>query len=224
MSLDNKLIRKIRRMYGIDILPIGMESYTLGDIVEWNGIIKKPSMENYSFVNYLRLDSDKQTEYKNRLKTVQPVAAQLAKIQLDTSFDFQSGADIPNFATETGLDVSHENITGINVEDIQCKVIERDLKYDLMQELIQIKKNDRRYYRKELKKLFMLDKLFYAGKVNLTIQTNSKAKIEAAVLKSKLVNPKIAEKSEKEVSISFSGDKTIPFAADIEQINDFLNL
>ena len=223
MSLDNRLARKIRRKYRIDLLPIGMESYTLGDVVEWDGFIRKPSVESYCFVRYLKIPEENKNGLIKQLKEVKPVAAQLARITLDSSYDFQSGADIPNFMTDFALEIDSHSLTDINVEDIQCKLIERDLKFELMQTIRQQKKDDRHYYRKELKKLFFLDKLFYAGNISLTLKTSSKSQVEAAILKSKVSNPKITEKGEREVSISFPGDLTIPFAADIEQVNDFID-
>lgn len=223
MSLNNKLKRKFRRIYDMDLLSVALESYRLGDVVEWDGLIKKPDFGNYSFVNFLRIPDKKKADLKKQLENVKMVKADMSKITIDRSYDFHTGLDIPNFATEVGVEVGNENFSDINIDNVQCKVIARELKFELMQILKQAKEEEKKYYRKELKHLFIINKLFYAGKANLTFKSTTKSNVEAAVLKAKISNPKIQVNNTGEINVSFSGNLAIPFAADIESVKDFMD-
>jgi hypothetical protein len=224
MPLDKRLERKFRRTYGADLLPVGMTDYVLGDIVEWDGFIKKQmDFEQINLINKLKIAPEKKAELFSRLSQVPLQKASFQQITIDSNFDIKGGVDIPNFAVSIGAAIGFSNFVKFEIEDVQGKVLARDLKLELIDLITQAKEEDRKYYRKTLKKLFFIDKLSYAGKVSFEIKATSQAKLEVALTQAKVVNPNVSFSSSGEAKVTFPGSMEIPFAVDIEPFKDFID-
>ena len=224
MPLNDKLKRQFRRIYGADLLPVSLSSYYLGDIIEWDGFIKKQlDFENISLIENLKIDESRKADLRKRLSEVSMEKAFMQKITIDSRFDIKGGADIPNFATSIGAELGFSNFVNFNIEDVQCKVLARGLKVEIINLIKQAKEDDRKHFRKNLRDLYFIDKLFYAGNASFEIKTDSKAKVEAAVTSAKLVNPNISFNREGNIQVSFTGNKDLPFAADFEPLRDLID-
>ena len=224
MPLDNKLARKFRRTYNADLLPVGLSEALLCDIVEWDGFIrKKIDLEFISLVDILKIPDDKRSSLMSRLSGVTLQPAAFKQITIDQEFDIKGGADIPNFAASVGAGVGFSNFVNFIIEDVQGKVLARDLKVELIRLISQAKEVDRKYFRQELKKLFFIDKLYYAGKASFEVRSSAKANLEAALGGSGLANPSIAFTSSGNIKVTMGGNLEIPFAADIEPCTDLID-
>jgi hypothetical protein len=147
----------------------------------------------------------------------------MQKITIDSSFDIKGGIDIPNFAAGIGLDLGFERFLNFNIDDVKCKIIARELKVELRNIIKKAKEEDKKNYRKNLKHLHFIDKLFYAGSASFEIKNTTKIEIEAALTAAKIVNPKIDVNTDGNIKVSFAGSQEIPFAADIEPLTDFID-
>jgi hypothetical protein len=224
MGMDESLKRKFRRLYNADLLPVAMVSYQLGDIVEWDGFLKKNlDYEAYSFVDLLKTDQNKKTELITDLANVRVEDAIMQTVTIDNEFDIKGGTDIPNFAVELGLVLGNKRFINFNIDNVKCKVIAKDLKRELKNLIEKAKEEDKRYYRRKLKHLFFIDKLFYAGNVSFELIKATKSEVEAALTKAKIINPQIAVNTQGKITVSFYGKMIIPFAADIESLKDFID-
>ena len=224
MPLNDKLKRQFRKIYGIDLLPVSLSSYYLGDIIEWDGFIKKQlDFENYSLIENLKIEESKKADLRKRLSSVAHEKAAMQRIMIDSRFDIKGGVDIPNFAMNIGAELGFGNFINFSIEDVKCKVLARELKVELTNLIKQAKEDDKKYYRKNLKKLFFIDKLFYAGNASFEIKSSSRAKVEVALTSAKIVNPNLSFGSEGNIKVSFSGDMDLPFAADFEPLTDFID-
>jgi hypothetical protein len=224
MSLDKKLERKFRRTYGADLLPVGMADFVICDIVEWDGLIRKQiDFEEINLVDKLKIPEDKKKDLFSRLSQITLQKANFQQITIDSSFDIQGGVDIPNFAMSIGAQVGFGNFVNFVIEDVMGKVLARDLKMDLISLIQQAKDEDGKYYRKTLKRLFFIDKLYYAGKVSFEIKATSQAKLEVALTDAKLINPNVSYSSSGNAKVTIEGSMEVPFAVDIEPFTDFLD-
>lgn len=224
MPLDKKLERKFRRIYGADLLPVGIVGNVLCDIVEWDGFIRKQmDFEEINLIDKLKVPTENRKELFKRLSEVTLQKAGFQQITIDNNFDIKGGVDIPNFAMSVGAEVGFSNFINFVIEDVQAKILARDLKMDLINLIQQAKVEDKKYYRKTLKKLCFVDKLYYAGKVSFEIKATSQAKVEIALTQAKVVNPNVSFNNSGNALVTFPGSMEIPFAADIEPFKDFLD-
>jgi hypothetical protein len=146
--------------------------------------------------------------------------ASFQQITIDSSFDIKAGIDIPNFAVSIGAEVGFGNFVNFVIEDVQSKIFARDLKMELITLVRQVKEEDKKYYRKTLRKLFFIDKLFYAGKASFELKSTARGKLEVALSQAKLLNPNISFNSAGDAKVIFQGNMEVPFAADIEPFED----
>jgi hypothetical protein len=224
MALDNKLERKFRRIYGADLLPVGLSESVLCDIIEWDGFLKRNmDLEFINLVDILKMPDDKRSNLMSRLSGVPLQIATFKQITIDQEFDIKGGADIPNFAASISAEVGFSNFLNFVIEDVQAKVLARELKVELIRMIKQAKDEDRKYFRKELKKLFFIDKLYYAGKASFEVSSSAKANLEAALSTSGLANPGIAFTSSGSIKVTTGGSLDIPFAAGIEPCSDLID-
>lgn len=225
MGLDKKLQKQFRRKYGMDLLPVSYEDIFLGDIIEWDGKLsrKKIDFENFSLIQQLKIDSEKKNELETKLAAVKLKNAAFQKITIERESDLNAKLDIPNFASNIDLKLGMQNILNFQMEDVKCKVLERDLKVEIRNLINNAKETDKKHYRKKLKRLFFIDKLFYAGNVMLEIKQDTTIDIEAALSKAKILNPNIKTNTKGTINVSFAGSTEIPFAADIEPLKDFID-
>ncbi len=224
MALDNRLARKFRKTYNADLLPVGLSGSVLCDIVEWDGLLKKKmDLEFINLVDVLKMPDDKRTELMSRLTGVSLQIADFQQIVIDQRFEIGAGADIPNFAASIGARVGYGNFVNFVLEDVKAKVLARELKVEIIRMIKQAKEDDRKYFRKELKRLFFIDKLFYAGKASFEVRSSAKASLEAALGTSGLANPAVAFTSSGNIKVTVGGSFDIPFAADIEPCKDLVD-
>lgn len=224
MPINKNLERKFRKTYGADLLPVSFTECKLGDIVEWDGFISKSiDFEQISLVHLLKIEEFKKRRLITQLSQVELQAAAFQQITIDKHFDIQAGVDIPNIAAGISADIGFESFINYRISDVNCRILGGELKVELMQLLGQAKKEDPKYFRTKLKKLFFIEKLFYAGQVSFELKSEAKGKLVAALGKAKIADPRLSFTSSGNAIVTFPGSTTIPFAADIEPCMDLVD-
>jgi hypothetical protein len=180
-------------------------------------------LEFISLVDILNIPDEKKSSLKTRLAGVPLQPATFKQITIDQEFGIKGEADIPNFAASVSAGVGISNFVNFKIEDVQGRVLARDLKVELIRLISQAKEEDRKYFRKELKKLFFIDKLYYAGKASFEVSSSAKANLDAALGTSGLANPGISFTSSGNIKVTMGGNLEVPFAADIEPCTDLID-
>lgn len=224
MPINKKLERRFRKTYGIDLLPVGMADTLIADIVEWNGTIGRTvDLEHISLLEFLKIDEPTRVRLKEAIAGLPLHKAAMQQITIDSRFDIGGGVDIPYWAIGIGAEIGLKNFISFRIEDVRCRVLGRELRAELIRILLQARETDVKYYRKKLARRFIIGELFYAGKVSFEIKAGSTGKLDVSLTNAKIVDPHIAFSSEGNAIVTFPGDLTVPFAADIEPVKDLMD-
>jgi len=224
MSADNKIEKKFKRKYGIDLLPYAHEGFDLGEIVEYDGFLRRTlDFENVSIIKFLRLQKDVEAGLIQQLQSVKPQKSEFANIELDSSFGINIEGEVPNFASKIGVNLGFQSFLKISISDVISKALAEDLKFNVRQMVKDLKRKDKSYFKEELKGKFYLDMLFYAKNVKLELKNSSKESIEATLTKLKIADAKISADSKNHCTVSFDGEFEVPFAAKIKSLRDLMD-
>lgn len=224
MPANKNLERKFRKTYGADLLPVSFTECNLGDVVEWDGFIRKSiDFEQISLVYLLKIEEPEKRRLIAQLSHVPLQAAAFQQITIDKHFDIQTGIDIPNIAAGISADIGFDSFINYKISDVNCRILGGEMKIELMQLLGRAKKEDPKYFRSKLKKLFFIEKLFYAGQVSFELRSEAKGKLIAALSRAKIADPRLSFTEKGNAIVTFPGSSTIPFAADIEPCMDLVD-
>ncbi|MBP7678969.1 MAG: hypothetical protein KA096_00935 [Bacteroidales bacterium] len=224
MPLNKKLERKFRKTYGIDLLPVGMADTLIADIVEWNGAIGRTvDLEHISLLEFLKIDEPTRNRLKEAIAGLPLHKAAMQQITIDSTFNISGGVDIPNWAVGIGAEIGLKNFISFRIEDVQCRVLGRELRAELLRILLRAKETDLKYYRKKLSRRFIIEELFYAGKVSFEIKAGSTGQLDVTLTKAKIADPHITYSTGGNAIVTCPGDLTVPFAADIEPVKDLMD-
>lgn len=224
MSIDKTLARKFRNIYSADLLPVSFPSIKICDLIEWDGLLKRTiSLQNWNLLYNIKMLETKRQQLLNALEAIPVQKANFSQASIDSSFEIGAGIDIPNIAASISTQLGFGNIHSFTIDDVSCKIFADKLKFEIREIIRSAKNSDRAQYRKNLKGLYFIDKLYYAKSVTLETKLTDKIALEAAITKTKLLNPKLSFSSAGTASITYQTDATMPFAADIESVKDFID-
>lgn len=218
--MGNQIQKKFKKDYNLDLLLISAEDYNVGYVVEYdNG---KLDVENYSFISDLLIDEAMQKEFKELIYAIKPIPAKLAELKIDKSVGFDAQVPIPNIGLNIGGSYATKSIRKFTFENITKKCINGELK-EKLRKIIQKAKNDnKKYYRKELKNLYIFDELYYSDKMLFEMENTNETEINANFKKLN-IEPKISQHSATKYTVEISGNNLCPFAAKIEPLKDYID-
>jgi len=224
MSADKKIEKKFKRKYGIDLLPYAHEGFDLGEIVEYDGFLRRTlDFENVSIIKFLRLQKDVEDGLIHQLQSVKFQKSEFANIELDSSFGINIEGEVPNFASKIGLGLGFQSFMKISISEVRSKVLEDNLKFNVRQLVKDFKRKDKNYFKEDLKGKYYLDALYYAKNVAIELKNSSKESIEATLTKLKIADAKISVDSKNHCTVSFDGEFEVPFAARIKSLRDLMD-
>ena len=221
---DFKQINKnFNARYGYDLLFASRNTYKVGCVVEWDGFISKViDVENYSFVADLKIDDKEKIIIKEKLANAPLKPFRLASFKIDKTIGIKGTIEVPNLGINLDGELDYHKIEQFSYEGIKSKVIEGDLRVRIREILNDSKEENKKYYRKKLKNLYIFDELLYAKKVKIFVENTNETEIKAALKKVK-IQPKISLIKRNKYEIEISNKEGCPFAAKIEQLKDFID-
>lgn len=218
--MGNKIFRKFKNIYNLDLLIISAADYNIGGVVEYdNG---KLDVENYLFISDLLIEESKQKELKKIIFAIPQVAAQLANCKIDKSFGLETDINIPNIGLELSGNYATKSVLNFSFKDITRRSVSGELKEELRSIIKSAKINHKKHYRKDLKNLYIFDELYYSEKVIFEIDNTNEGEIRTNLAKINIA-PKIKQNSDKIFIVEIASDGSCPFAAKIESLKDYID-
>jgi len=218
--MGNKIFRKFKKEYNLDLLIISAVDYNVGGVVEYdNG---KLYVENYLFISDLLIEKSKQKELKKIIFAIPQVATQLANCKIDKSFGLETDINIPNIGLELSGNYATKSVLNFSFKDITRRSVSGELKEELRSIIKSAKINHKKHYRKDLKNLYIFDELYYSKKVIFEIDNTNEGEIRTNLAKINIA-PKIKQNSDKKFIVEIASDGLCPFAAKIEPLKDYID-
>jgi hypothetical protein len=224
MSTRGKLNRNFKSLYPkYDLLFSSSSTLQLGFVAEWDGFIKRIlDLEGYSFIAMLKISEQEKQQLKSTLTAVPLTPFQFSSCSFDEDAELSISADLPNISSEVRGKFTRYKVSKYSYDNVKAKIMPSSVKEKLIVILRDAKGKDKKYYRRELKRLFILEELLYAESVTITVENISEAELNSS-LKGLDKKPAVSLVSANIYNISFPASDVCPFAAKIEPLKDFID-
>jgi hypothetical protein len=224
MSARGKLNRNFKTLYPkYDLLFSSSSTLQLGFVAEWDGFIKRIlDMEGFSFIAFLKISEEEKKELKSVLAAVPLTPFQFSSCSFNEDSELSISADLPNINSEVRARFKKHKVSQYSYDNVQAKIMPASVKERLIVILRNAREEDKKYYRKELKRLYILEELLYAESVSVTVENTTEADLKSS-FRGLAVKPAISLVSDNKYNVSFSGTEACPFAAKIEPLKDFID-
>jgi hypothetical protein len=224
MSERGKVNRNFKKVYPkYDLLFSSSSTLQLGFVAEWDGFIKRIlDLEGYSFIAHLKISKEKQDELKSVLAAVPLTPFSISSCSFEEDAELSISADLPNINSDVRAKFKRHKISGYSYDNVQAKIMPAPVKERIIIILRDAKEEDKKYYRKKLKRLFILEELLYADSVTITVDNTSMAELESS-MKDLDIKPSVSLVADKKYNVSFPGSNECAFAAKIEPLKDFID-
>ena len=127
---------------------------------------------------------------------------------------------IPSVNVKLDGKVERSKILGFEIGKIKTKVLRDALRLEIETAIELLKEKRPREFRKELKRLFIAEQLFYSESVMITIAKDTVVDVEA-VFAETVGKVSVGVDSHKNQVYTISGSQ-YPFAVDLKRVKDFI--
>ena len=224
MSTRGKVNRNFKSVYPkYDLLFSSSSTLQLGFVAEWDGFIKRIlDLEGYSFIADLKISAEEKEQLKSVLAAVHLTPFSISSCSFDEDAELSISADLPNINSELRAKFKRHKISRYSYDNVQAKIMPASVKERIILILREAREEDKKYYRKKLKRLSILEELLYADSVTITVENTSMAELESS-LKDLDIKPSVSLVAGNKYNVSFPGTNECPFAAKIEPLKDFID-
>jgi hypothetical protein len=214
--------REFRANFNAELLINSLDVFKVGHKAEYERRI--PEVEPTYFTDFIDISSDDEKFFEDefdKLNNLPYQNANFGNLEIDRGVDIKPALKIPSAGLDLGGRLDFKKISSFSYEEVKAKSLVGTTRSKLINKIDDIKKNDRRHYRK-IKHIMFVDVLYYAKKVSITVE--KEYEISAKAILTNIVDDlQISVVGETEVKITFSNHDNVPFAAKFETIQDLIS-
>jgi len=218
----NQTVNEFARQYdGLELLKHTNDEITLGDLFKKKAT-GKTHLEffGYNIAFKIGVSIVEAESLKKKLKDVKNHAGSFAGLSIKDSFSANAALSIPSVNVKLDGKVERSKVLGFEIGKIKTKVLRDALRLEIETAIELFKKKRPREFRKELKRLFIAEQLFYSESVKITIAKETVVDVDAVFAES-IGKVSVGVDSHKNQVFTISGSK-FPFAVDLRRVKDFI--
>lgn len=218
-------IRDFRKKYGINLLMVSDENLRVGLEAKFNQPVLERGLEirPYYVTDRLQFESEDETKFEQLFDAIAKapkIKAEIANYSLESTFDFNSALKMPSIGVDISTSLDYNKIQSFTYEGVAARTIDLSVGKPLIKKLVDIHKNDKKWWRK-IDGFHFVEKLYYADKVVITSDSNYAATV-AATLQSLNIDITVKVGGSNKTKIEFNGSSEVPFSTKIEIIRDYV--
>lgn len=218
----NQTVKEFARQFdGLELLKRTNDSITLGDLYRKKAT-GKTHLEffGYNIAYKTGISAVEAEAMKSRLKEVKMQDGSFAGLSIKDSFSADASLNIPSVKVNLEGKVERSKVLGFEIGKIKTKVLRDALRLEIETAIEQLKTSNPKEYRKKLKRLFIVEQLFYSESVTITIAKDTVVDVDA-VFADSVGKVAVGVDSHKNQLFTISGSN-YPFAIDLRKVSDFI--
>ncbi len=214
-------VRNFARMYnGLELLTHTNASLQLGDLFDKRGMFNNIlDYAGYNIAYKLGLLPDVAVSLKDRLKEVKLYSGSFADVSIKDQFSARGEAVIPSAQLNLTGKIAMDKVKYFQIGKIDTKVLRDHLRYEIAQMLTDYAEKNAATYRNNLKHMFVVEQLFYAGEIKIGIEKGFDVDLEL-LFADTIGDLELGTDSEKNQTFTLKGSD-YPFAVDLRKIARF---
>lgn len=218
----NQTVKEFAKQFGgLELLTRTNESITLGDLY----IKKTTGKTRLEFAGYniafkMGVSAAEAESLKLQLRGVKDQTGSFAGISIKDNFAANSALSIPSVNVKLDGKVARSKVLGFEIGKIKTKVLRDALRLEIETAIEQLKSIRPREYRKEMKRLYIAEQLFYSESVKITIKKDVEIDVDV-VFADTVGKVAVGVDSHKNQVFTISGSQ-YPFAIDLKKVKDFI--
>jgi hypothetical protein len=221
--MSNITRREFEKKYNVELLPYSTASVILADILDWKGVLsQKLDYLNYNLVDKLNIDKPTRVELRNQLKNVSLDVASFPDVEEKKDFGIGVNIEIPGLKTDFDGKIGTDSIKSFKFGNIKAKTFTGELRIEIDNLLDQLKEEDFSAYKKNLRGNYLIEKLFYVTRLEITIKAGTKIDfdVSSGLPNGATVDVKGDASSGKDIKIVYNLPDC-PFAAELVKLKHF---
>ncbi len=232
--MGNIALKQFRFNYNAELLTEASSSFKVGYeaewITKWNFLDKNRFLkisERFFTDRIVANDQDDVAFYEllNRENQKPLENSHFANLDIDKSADFTFALNIPSLGIDLHSKVSSKRITKMTFSGIQCQVLSPEFNHRLFIFLKEIANSDNKKPWRQIKNLKYVEALYYASSVSISIETGYETELKATLeLKEIKFSTETNIHGKNTTTITYENPNKTPFAAQIEELEDFMSV
>jgi hypothetical protein len=220
--MRNITVKEFARYYdGLELLTRTNSSLTIGDLFDKKGMFNNIlDFDGYNIAYKLGLNPDEAEKLKTELKNLPSYDGSFAGISIKDKFSAEGDLIIPSANINLTGKIDRNRIKSFEIGKIKTKVLRDALRMEVEDRIEDLKADNPREYRQELKSLYIAEALFYSDSIKITVAKDTEVNVESAFAN---VKGKVSVDLDKEKNQVFTiSGSDYPFAADLKKIKHFI--
>lgn len=218
----NQTVKEFARQFdGLELLKRTNESICLGDLYKKKATGKtRLEFAGYNIAFKMGVSVAEAESLKQRLRDVKNQSGSFAELSIKDSFSANAALSIPSVNVKLDGKVARSKVLGFEIGKIKTKVLRDALRLEIETAIEHLKSIRPKEFRKELKRLHIVEQLFYSESVKITIEKDVEIDVDA-VFAETIGKVAVGFDSNKNQVFTISGSQ-YPFAVDLKKIKDFI--
>ncbi|MFH2096688.1 MAG: hypothetical protein ABIJ16_13340 [Bacteroidota bacterium] len=194
--MSTLLRREFMEEYGVDLLPYSTGNLSLGEICDWKGLIHQViDFRHYTLADYFPWDEKDIKRINRELSEIKMSNAVFPDMEIKNEFESSSDMVIPgtNISLENKVDTNA--VKSFRFINVKAKVLEGEVRRKLAAGLEVLKEKDFNLYKEKIRKFWIIESLFYAKDVEISVEKSVSIDLIAELSSTGLENLKVDHKS-----------------------------
>ncbi len=228
MSSNKKTFKQFHKDFDAYLLRTPNSGYMIGYFAEQKNRFFL-DIDEKNIIGDLGFSDADWRKYQEYLRNKPYRDANFPVVSMEREFIGDLGLNIPGHVNQAGLGINTSKIVGYQFGNVKARVLDDTLDLrmrTIIEDAIEDRKGkERRELKKEvgnLKRTTIISTLYYADEVSITVEKENKlnAEAEAKLMEMDGVKMSVSVDSQSKYSYSFTGNASVPFAANIMMLKD----
>ena len=219
---QNKTVKEFAKQFdGLELLKRTNASISLGDLYKKKATGKTHlEFMGYNIAYKVGFSMVEAEAMKKRLREVKNQVGSFAGLSIKDSFSANAALSIPSVNVNLEGKVERSKVLGFEIGKIKTKILRDALRLEVENAIERLKATNPKEFRKKLKRLFIVEQLFYSESVNITIAKDTDIDVDA-VFADSIGKVAVGVDIHKNQVFTISGSN-YPFAIDLKRVSDFI--
>lgn len=179
----SKLLRnEFIEEYGVDLLPYSTQQLSIGEVVNWKGLLNQIiDYMHYTPADYFNWSESKIKKLNKELSACKFSDAMFPDMEIKDEFNSDSDLLLPGLNFDLKALVDKSDVQSFKFVNVKAKVLEGSLRRQLAKGIEEMKNDNFSLYKDKIRRFWILEGLFYAEDLAITINKSVSVDLKAAL-------------------------------------------
>ena len=180
--MSKLLRREFIEEFGVDLLPYSTDQLKLGELVDWKGLLHQIiDFQHYTVVDCFLWSDRKIKKLNKELSNCKYSDAMFPDMEIKDEFNSKSDLALPGVNINLSNKIEKSDLQSFRFTNIKSKVLDGSTRRQLVRGIEDLKNDNFALYKEKIRRYWIIEQLFYAESVAITINKNANIDLKAAL-------------------------------------------